>query len=63
MKWIKPEFENTFSYGKGGPQQDVDIMLGGMVTKGWCLITKGGGGQEAGKKWLHNTVICKLLSN
>ena len=38
--------------GEGGPH-DVDIILGGVVSKWWCLITKGGGGQESGK-WLHN---------
>ena len=47
MKWMKHEFD------KGDPH-DVDIILGGVVTKWWCLITKGGGGQESGKKWLHN---------
>ena len=36
-------------------QNDVDVTLGGVVTQWWCLITKGGeGGQESGKKWLHN---------
>ena len=39
--------------GVGGPH-DADITLGGVVTKWWCLITKGEGGQESGKKWLHN---------
>ena len=53
--------------GGGGPH-DVDIILGGVVTK-WCLITVEGGGLESGEKWLHNKltlpnyVICKLLSN
>ena len=48
---------------------DVDIILGGMIIKWSCLITKGGGGQESEKKWLHNKwmlptyVIGKLLSN
>ena len=49
---------------------DAGIILGRVVTKWWCLITKGGCvGQEDGKKWLHNIwtlanyVICKLLSN
>ena len=54
--------------GGGGPH-DVDIILGGVVTKWWCLITVEGGGLESGEKWLHNKltlpnyVICKLLSN
>ena len=42
-----------FLSGSGGPH-DVDIILGGVITKWWCLIAKGGGGQESGKKWLHN---------
>ena len=46
---MKPELDNTFSSGKGGPH-DVDIILGGVVTKCCCLITKGGGGQGSGKK-------------
>ena len=69
MKWMNPEFDKTFSKGKGG-SHDVDIILEGVVTKWWCLITKGegGGGQESGKKWLHNKrmlpyVICKILSS
>ena len=40
--------------GEGGPQHDVDMILEGVVTKWWWLITKWGGGQESGKKWLHN---------
>ena len=53
MKWMKPESDNTFSWGKGGPN-DIDIILGGLVIKWWCLITEEGGGQESKKKWLHN---------
>ena len=32
MKWMKPEFDNTFSLWKGGGSHDVNIMLGGVVT-------------------------------
>ena len=34
IKWMKPEFDNTVSYGKGGGESshDVDIILGGVVT-------------------------------
>ena len=39
--------------GAGGTH-DVDIILGGVVTKWWYLITKGGGSQESVKKWLHS---------
>ena len=53
MKLMKPKFGNTFFRGKRGPH-DIDIILGGVVTKWWCLITKQGGGQESAKKWLHN---------
>ena len=45
MKWMKPEFDNTFSKGKGGGgSHDVYIILGEVVTKWWCLIAKGGCG-------------------
>ena len=33
----------------GGDPQDVDMIVRGVVTKWWCLITKGRGGQESGK--------------
>ena len=29
-----------FLWGEGG-SHDVDIILGGVVTSWWCLITKG----------------------
>ena len=38
----------TWIWQGGGGPHDVDIILGGVVTKWWCLI---GGGQESGKKW------------
>ena len=31
MKWMKQEFDNTFSRGKGG-SHDADTKLGGTVT-------------------------------
>ena len=39
----------------GGGVNNIDIILGAVVTYWWCLITKErGGDQESGKKWLHN---------
>ena len=67
MRWMTPEFDNTFLMGSWG-SHNVDIILRQVVTK-WGLITKGEGGQESGKNWLHNKwtlpkfVIRKLLSN
>ena len=68
MKWMKSEFDNTFSFGK------VQTMLT-QYWKGWLLnddawLQRGDvGGQGDGKKWLHNMwalanyVISKLLSS
>ena len=46
-----PNLTIHFLRGEGG-SHDVDIILGGVVTQWWCLITKGrrGGCQESGKK-------------
>ena len=63
-----PPNSQTIKIQKKEPH-DVDIILGSMIIKWSCLITKGGGGQESEKKWLHNKwmlptyVIGKLLSN
>ena len=69
LNGCSPNLTIQFLRGEGG-SHDVDILLRGVVTQWWCLITKGGGGdQESGKKWLHNLnyvtnyVIRKLLSN
>ena len=62
MKWMKPEFHNTFSLGKEGGSQDADIVLDST----W-LQRVDVGGQESGKKWLHskwtlsNYAICRLF--
>ena len=68
MKWMKPEFDNTFSQGKGGFTWCWhNIRRGGYLIM--MLDYKEGGGQESGKKWLHNKwmlpnyVLDKLLSN
>ena len=37
MKWMKPEFDNTWE----GGSPDVDVILGRVVTYWWWLITKG----------------------
>ena len=34
----------------GGGVNDVDIILGGVVTQWWCLITNGGGGSRIWEK-------------
>ena len=48
--WV---FTTHFLRGMGSPH-NVDIILGGVAAKWWCLITKGGMDQESGKKWLNN---------
>ena len=42
--------------GGGWSLHDVDIILGGVVTK-WCLITMGGGVKNLGKS---EYIISKL---
>ena len=63
-----PNLTIHFLRGEEG-SHDVDIVLGGVVTQWWCLITRGEGDRESRKKWLHNLnyvinyVILKLFSN
>ena len=69
IRWMRPEFDNTFSHGKGwftrcwhNIRRDGYLMM--MLD-----YERGRGGQKSEKKWLYNLnyvinyVICKLLSN
>ena len=53
-KWVISEWNEwslnfTIHFLRGiGGSHNVDIMLGGMVTEWWCLITKVGGGGGGG---------------
>ena len=58
-RYIFLEEEMGEGGGGGGGPHNVEIILGGVVTKWWCLITKG----DAGVKNLGESdyIICECL--